>query len=129
MSNPIEERIEKLNHKLVERLQSFFGKEVEVYQDAVEEDETNLSRINHVVFETLGFQRVGHFTLQQSVNVYYFSENREDLDLLQVQFMNALEGTGHTCDSTEKGTMQKKDTGQCVDVLTFELTRMVKNVC
>ncbi|PGS63421.1 hypothetical protein COC69_31695, partial [Bacillus cereus] len=67
MSNPIEERIEKLNHKLVERLQSFFGKEVEVYQDAVEEDETNLSRINHVVFETLGFQRVGHLTLQQSV--------------------------------------------------------------
>ncbi|MGR5966933.1 hypothetical protein ACT7DB_33265 [Bacillus cereus] len=129
MENKVEERIEKLNNKLVEQLQSFFGKEVEVYQDAVEEDETNLSRINHVVFETLGFERVSHFTLRQHVNVYYFSENREDLDLLQIQFMNGLDGTGHTCDRTEKGTMQKKETGQFVDVLTFELKRTVKYVC
>lgn len=129
MASQIEERIEKLNSKLVEKLESFFGEEAEVYQDAVEEDETDLSRINHVVFETLGFERVGHFTLRQSVNVYYFSENREDLDLLQVEFMNALEGTGHTCDRTDKGTMQKKDTEQFVDVLTFELKRSVKNVC
>ncbi|MED1382069.1 hypothetical protein ACQKFK_15165 [Bacillus mycoides] len=129
MANQIEERIKKLNDKLVERLESFFGKGVEVFQDEVNEDETDLSRINHVVFETLGFKRVNHYTLQQVVNVYYFSENREDLDLLQVQFMNALDGTGHTCDSTDKGTMQKKNTKQFVDVLTFELTRMVKNVC
>ncbi|MEW4235993.1 hypothetical protein Q0N71_14560 [Bacillus thuringiensis] len=129
MSHPIEERIEKLNHKLVERLQLFFGEEVEVYQDAVEADETNLSRINHVVFETLGFERVGHFTLKQTVNVYYFSENREDLDILQVLFMHVLEGTGHTCHISHKDKMQKKDTGQMVDVLTFELKRNVKNVC
>ncbi|MDA2567521.1 hypothetical protein PDQ34_26815 [Bacillus cereus] len=129
MASQIEKRIEKLNTKLVEKLETFFGEDVEVFQDAVEEDETNLSRINHVVFETLGFERVGHFTLRQSVNVYYFSENREDLDILQVEFMNALEGTGHSCDRTEKGTMQKKDTEQFVDVVTFELKRTVKNVC
>ncbi|MDA2567513.1 hypothetical protein PDQ34_26775 [Bacillus cereus] len=129
MASQIEKRIEKLNTKLVEKLETFFGEDVEVFQDAVEEDETNLSRINHVVFETLGFERVGHFTLRQSVNVYYFSENREDLDVLQVEFMNALEGTGHSCDRTEKGTMQKKDTEQFVDVVTFELKRTVKNVC
>ena len=129
MASQIEERIEKLNARLVEKLESFFGEEAEVYQDAVEEDETNLSRINHVVFETLGFERIGHLTLRQNVNVYYFSENREDLDVLQVQFLNALAGTGHTCDRTDKGTMQKKDTEQFVDVLTFELKRTVKNVC
>ncbi|OTZ91178.1 hypothetical protein BK789_16430 [Bacillus thuringiensis serovar darmstadiensis] len=122
------ELIEKFNSKLVKHLETFFGS-AEVYQDAVQEDETNLSSINHVVFETAGFERTGANTFTQGVTVYYFSENREDLDVLQVQFMNSLGKTGHTCNKSFKDKMRKKDTEFFVDVLTFELTRNVKYVC
>ncbi|HDX9587592.1 TPA: hypothetical protein ROX98_000507 [Bacillus pseudomycoides] len=125
----IEERIKKFNDRLVLHLEEFFGESVEVYQDAVQEDETNLSRINHVVFETLGFERSNASSFIQGVTVYYFSENREDLDVLQVTFMNSLGKTGHTCDNSFKDKMRKKDTDQFVDVLTFELKRNIKHAC
>lgn len=120
--------IEKFNSKLVQHLESFFHTE-EVYQDSVQEDEANLSTINHVVFETGGFVETGASVYTQDVTVYYFSENREDLDVLQVEFMKSLSKTGHTCKKTLKDKMRKKDTEFFVDVLTFELTRNVKHVC
>ncbi|BAR81507.1 gp8 protein [Bacillus thuringiensis serovar tolworthi] len=120
--------IEKFNSRLVEHLESFFHTK-EVYQDSVQEDEANLSTINHVVFETGGFVRTGASVLTQDVTVYYFSENREDLDVLQVEFMNSLSKTGHICNKSLKDKMRKKDTEFFVDVLTFELTRNVKHVC
>lgn len=120
--------IEKFNSRLVEHLESFFHTK-EVYQDSVQEDEANLSTINHVVFETGGFVRTGASVLTQDVTVYYFSENREDLDVLQVEFMNSLNKTGHICNKSLKDKMRKKDTEFFVDVLTFELTRNVKHVC
>jgi hypothetical protein len=122
------ELIEKYNSKLVEHLETFF-KGAEVYQDAVQEDEANLSTINHVVFETGGFTKNNGIAFTQEVTVYYFSENREDLDLLQISFMSTLSQTGHVCNRSLKDKMQKKDTGLFVDVLTFELTRNVKYVC
>ncbi|MEB9549532.1 hypothetical protein P4J60_20910 [Bacillus cereus] len=125
----IEERIQKLNDRLVTHLEHFFGEDVEVFQDTVQEDETNLSRIDHVVFETLGFERISAATFSQGVNVYYFSENREDLDVLQVAFMDSLGKTAHTCNKSFKDRMRKKNTEKFVDVLTFELRRTVKNVC
>ncbi|PEQ64549.1 hypothetical protein [Bacillus thuringiensis] len=120
--------IEKFNSKLVQHLESFFHT-VEVYQDSVQEDEANLSIINHVVFETGGFVRAGASAFTQDVTVYYFSENREDLDVLQVEFMSSLSKTGHTCNKSLKEKMRKKDTEFFVDVLTFELTRNVKYAC
>ncbi|MGH0876689.1 hypothetical protein ACQVQW_24205 [Bacillus cereus] len=120
--------IEKYNLKLVEHLESFFSG-AQVYQDIVQEDEANLSTINHVVFETGGFEELNAVTLQQDVTVYYFSENKEDLDLLQMSFMKSLSKTGHNCRKSRKDKMQKKDTEFFVDVLTFELTRNIKLVC
>lgn len=122
------ELIEKYNSKLVEHLETFFSG-AEVYQDAVQEDEANLSTINHVVFETAGFERVNGITFIQGVTVYYFSENREDLDIMQISFMSSLSGTGHICNKSYKDKMRKKDTELFVDVLTFELTRNVKYAC
>lgn len=122
------ELIEKYNTKLVEHLELFFNGSM-VYQDIVQEDEVDLSVINHVVFETGGFDRVSPLTFQQEVTVYYFSENREDLDLLQLAFMNSLAKCGHTCSKSTKGRMRKKDTEFFVDVITFELLRNVKYVC
>ncbi len=58
-----------------EHLESFFSG-AQVYQDIVQEDEANLSTINHVVFETGGFERSGAVNFNQEVTVYYFSENR-----------------------------------------------------
>ncbi|EOO36943.1 hypothetical protein IIU_01546 [Bacillus cereus VD133] len=124
----LNELIEKFNSKLVQHLESFFHT-AEVYQDSVQEDEANLSIINHVVFETGGFVKAGASVYTQDVTVYYFSENREDLDALQVEFMNSLNQTGHTCNKSLKDKMRKKDTEFFVDVLTFELTRNVKYVC
>ncbi|MGE6313407.1 hypothetical protein ACQKD6_23680 [Bacillus cereus] len=125
--NP-EQLIEKYNMKLVEHLESFF-QDAEVYQDAVQEDEANLTVINHVVFETGGFERTSPVTFKQDVIVYFFSENREDLDILQLTFMNSLSTTGHTCSKTVKDRMRKKDTEYFVDVIRFDLSRAVKHVC
>ncbi|MET3203100.1 UNVERIFIED_ORG: hypothetical protein ABID75_006086 [Bacillus proteolyticus] len=80
---------EKYNTKLVEHLETFFAG-AQVYQDIVQEDEVKLSEINHVVFETGGFEKTGSVNYSQEVTVYYFSENREDLDLLQLSFMSSL---------------------------------------
>ncbi|ANS52569.1 hypothetical protein BM86_12965 [Bacillus thuringiensis] len=122
------EWIEKYNVKLVEHLESFFSG-AQVYQDIVQEDEANLSTIHHVVFETGGFERTGATNYTQEVTVYFFSENREDLDILQLEFMSSLAKTGHTCNKSLKDRMKKKDTAFFVDVLTFELTRNIKLVC
>lgn len=122
------ELIEKYNVKLVEHLESFFSG-AQVYQDIVQEDEANLSTIHHVVFETGGFERTGATNYTQEVTVYFFSENREDLDILQLKFMGSLSKTGHTCNKSLKDRMKKKDTAFFVDVLTFELTRNIKLVC
>ncbi|MEK4745896.1 hypothetical protein [Bacillus sp. FSL R9-9481] len=124
----LEQLIEKYNLRLVEHLESFFNG-AEVYQDVVQEDEANLSTINHVVFETGGFERTGATNYNQEVTVYFFSENREDLDILQLEFMSNLAKTGHTCNKSLKDRMKKKDTEFFVDVLTFELTRNIKIVC
>ncbi|MGR5868114.1 hypothetical protein ACT7C5_09765 [Bacillus pacificus] len=105
----LNELIEKYNVKLVEHLESFFSG-AQVYQDIVQEDEANLSTINHVVFETGGFERSGAVNFNQEVTVYYFSENREDLDILQLSFMSSLNKTGHTCNKSLKDRMKKKDT-------------------
>lgn len=125
--NP-EQLIEKYNTKLVEHLETFFPG-AGVYQDAVQEDEADLSKINHVVFETGGFERISAATFKQDVVVYFFSENREDLDILQLMFMNSLASTGHTCSKSSKDRMRKKDTEYFVDVIRFDLTRNVKYVC
>lgn len=124
----LNELIEKYNVKLVDHLESFFSG-AQVYQDIVQEDEANLSKINHVVFETGGFERTGATNYNQEVTVYFFSENREDLDTLQLEFMGSLSKTGHTCNRSLKDRMKKKDTEFFVDVLTFELTRNIKLVC
>ncbi|PYE95036.1 hypothetical protein [Bacillus sp. 196mf] len=123
-----DELFEKYNIKLVEHLESFFDG-AKVYQDIVQEDEVNLSTINHVVFETDGFERTSPVILTQDVTVYYFSENREDLDVLQIRFMNSLKKTGHVCNKSLKDKMQKEKTGLFVDVLTFKLRRNVRVVC
>jgi len=124
----LNELIEKYNKKLVEHLEIFFST-TNVFQDAVQEDEAKLSTINHVVFETGGFERVNSTVFSQDVDVYFFSENREDLDFLQVTFMNSLSKTGHVCNKSFKDKMRKKDTNYFVDVLKFELVRNVKYVC
>lgn len=125
--NP-EQLIEKYNTKLVEHLEAFFPG-AGIYQDAVQEDEADLSKINHVVFETGGFERISPVTFKQDVIVYFFSENREDLDILQLSFMNSLSPTGHSCSKTVKDRMRKKDTEYFVDVIRFDLSRVIKNVC
>lgn len=122
------ELIEKYNAKLVEFLEGFFPNAT-VFQDIIQEDEAKLSRINHVVFETDGFERTSPGTFKQDVYVYYFSENREDLDILQLMFMNSLSKTGHVCNRSAKDRRQKRDTGYFVDVLKFDLIRNVKYVC
>jgi hypothetical protein len=67
----LNELIEKYNLKLVEHLEAFFNG-AQVYQDIVQEDEANLSTINHVVFETGGFERTGATNYNQEVTVYFF---------------------------------------------------------
>ncbi|MGQ8866471.1 hypothetical protein ACUTR3_27610 [Bacillus sp. NA_145.1] len=124
----LNELIEKYNLRLVEHLETFFAG-AQVYQDIVQEDEAKLFTINHVVFETGGFERTGTTNYNQEVTVYFFSENREDLDILQLNFMSSLNKTGHICNKSLKDKMKKKDTEFFVDVLTFELIRNIKIVC
>ncbi|PFQ42776.1 hypothetical protein COK05_24315 [Bacillus cereus] len=123
-----DELFEKYNTKLVQHLETFFDG-AKVYQDVVQEDESKISTIAHVVFETGGFENLGSINYKQEVTVYYFSENREDLDVLQLKFMNSIKKTGHVCKKTHKDKMQKGNTEFFVDVITFELTRNITNVC
>lgn len=106
---------------------------IPVFEDEIAEDE-ELKLFDDgyhcFVYETLNFSNNNDLkSITQTVAIYYFSENRDDLDERAVDIMNAVnQVTGFTFVRTNKQRLQKKDTDQFVDRIIFEYNRKIAGV-
>lgn len=123
------EKAKKLMNKqildLVESLTTTF--QLPVFEDEVAEDEEKSLQkegYNCFVYETGNFTPDENISkVSQSLTVYYYSENKDDVDektLDIITVINKINAVSFV--TTEKQRLQKKETDQYVDriVLTFK---------
>lgn len=123
MNEQSKERLKRLNHLLVTKLNEAFA--VKVYQDNVSEDEEET--YHYFIFETGGFSKgEGKFALKQEVLIRYYSENRDDLDERTLDIVAVLEANGYIFDRSIKTAIQKGDTDSYVDEIELYFIRLVK---
>jgi len=101
-----------------------------VFEDDIAEDEEkdlDKNGYNCFIFETGNFQPTQDFKkLSQDINVYYHSENKDDVDEMTIDIISSLitvKGVYFT-DST-KERMQMKDTDRFMDRVTITFTRKI----
>ena len=129
MSEKSKAYLEKLNGMLVTALKEAVPK-VAVYQDSVSEDEEDLKKVHHIVFETGGFTKPDtKGALRQEVTVNYFAEGRDDLDSVALDIITKMEANKHVFVSSIKEGFPKGDTDSYVDQLIFTFFRLVKHGC
>ena len=129
MNKKSKEYLEKLNDMLFSSLKEAVPG-VNIYQDSVSEDEEDLKKIHHFIFETGGFTKpetIG--SLSQDVTVYYFSEGRDDLDSVALDIISKMEDNKHVFVRSTKEGYPKGEADNYVDQLTFTFSRKVKYGC
>lgn len=96
-----------------------------VYEDEVAPDEEKdlLKNYHCLVYETGPMSKNRDMkTVSQVLTVYYYCENRDDIDKRTIDIVDALESVPRLeFIRTQKQRLQKKDTDQFVDrvILTF----------
>lgn len=116
---------------LVNGLKSFG---LPVFEDEIAEDE-EAEFVNNeyhcFVFETLGMTKMDDLkSINQVIAIYYYSENRDDLDERTIDIINALKDIPKvTFDSSTKQRLQKKDTDQFVDRVVLAYNRQITTKC
>lgn len=108
--------------------------DVPIFEDEIAEDEEEHLYKNGYhcfVFETLDISNNEDFkSLSQVVPIYYYSENRDDLDERTVDIILSLKDVpGFTLNRTTKQRLQKKETDQFVDRVIFEYNRKIVTGC
>lgn len=107
--------------------------EVPIFEDEIAEDEEEqlFSNYHCFIYETLNFSNNNDLkSVTQTVAIYYYSENRDDLDERTVDIILSLKDvTGFTFNRTTKQRLQKKDTDQFVDRVIFEYNRKIVTGC
>lgn len=103
---------------------------IPLFEDEIAEDEEEQLYQNDYhcfVYETLNMSNNNdHKSLTQTVAIYYYSENRDDLDERAVEIILSLKDvTGFTLNRTTKQRLQKKETDQFVDRVIFEYNRKI----
>lgn len=104
--------------------------DVPLFEDEIAEDEEEKLYHNDYhcfVYETLNISNNNDLkSLTQTVAIYYYSENRDDLDERTVDIILSLRNvTGFSLNSTMKQRLQKKETDQFVDRVIFEYNRKI----
>ena len=110
-----------------EALKSF---SIPLFEDEIAEDEEEeLYRNDYhcFVYETLDIAPNDDMkSIIQTVAIYYYSENRDDLDERTVEIILSLKDVkGFSLSRTTKQRLQKKDTDQFVDRVIFEYNRRI----
>lgn len=107
---------------------------IPLFEDEIAEDEEQQLYKNGYhcfVYETLDISNSSDLkSVSQTIAIYYYSENRDDLDERTVDVILSLKDVpGFTLNRTTKQRLQKKDTDQYVDRVIFEYNRKIVLGC
>ncbi|MBD7946409.1 hypothetical protein H9650_20135 [Psychrobacillus sp. Sa2BUA9] len=107
---------------------------IPLFEDEIAEDEEEKLYQNDYhcfVYETLDISNNDDLkSVTQTVAVYYYSENRDDLDERTVAIILSLKDVpGFSLNRTTKQRLQKKETDQFVDRVIFEYSRKIVTGC
>lgn len=105
-----------------------------VFEDEIAEDEDEqLTRegYNCFILETGEFQPTDDkFKLSQNIRVYYYSENRNDIDEQTIDIISVCVGSPAVdFVRTSKERLQMKDTDRFIDRVTLNFRRVIPIVC
>ncbi len=129
MNKKSKEYLEKLNDMLFSSLKEAVPG-VNIYQDSISEDEEDLKKIHHFIFETGGFTKPETSgSLRQEVTVIYHSEGLENLDGIALDIIAKMEANKHTFIDSTKQSYSKGETDSYIDEMTFRFFRLVKYGC
>lgn len=127
------QRLKKANDFLIKTMTELT--ELEVFQDTVSDDQLNevmekTSGYNYFRFETGGFSKAENTReLSQLVLLSFYSENRDDLDMLQLDIIEALDGKVYSFVSSKKAAIQKQKQDAYIDEIQFIFRRSVLYGC
>lgn len=100
-----------------------------VYEDEIAEDEESEMTDGYhcFVYETSGMKNGNDMkSITQAVHIYYYSENRDDVDERTVEIIRSLaEVKGLKFERSEKQRLQKKDTDRYIDRVILTCVRRV----
>lgn len=107
---------------------------IPLFEDEIAEDEEEklYQKDYHCfVYETLDISNNDDLkSVSQMVAIYYYSENRDDLDERTVDIILSLKDVpGFSLNRTTKQRLQKKETDQFVDRVIFEYSRKIVTGC
>lgn len=115
---------------IITALESF---SLEVYEDELSEDEEEFHRNNKkegyhfFVYDTGDMERADdHKSINQEVAIYYYSENRDDLDERTIDIILSLKEVPMiTLQNTFKDRLKRKDTDKYVDRIVLVYNRRI----
>lgn len=107
---------------------------IPVFEDELAEDEEaqfNKNDYHFFVYETGDLAKNDdHKTINQDVVIYYYSENRDDLDERTIDIVTALSVVPlMTFNRTQKQRLRRKDTDNYVDRVVFLYQRKIVTGC
>lgn len=127
------QRLKKANEFLIKAMTELTR--FEVFQDTVSDDQLNeviekTSGYNYFRFETGGFSKSDNGKeLSQLVLLSFYSENRDDLDEMQLDIIEALNGKVYSFVSSKKAAIQKQKQDAYIDEIQFIFRRNVIYGC
>lgn len=130
----------KTKHKMQEQINQLLavlkGFDLPVFEDELGEDEEEKIRndengYHFFTFETGDITRnEGNKSVSQEVIVYYYSENRDDLDERTVDILSSLSTIPlMVFEGTQKQRLRRKDTDSYVDRIIFLYNRKIVIGC
>lgn len=100
-----------------------------VFEDEIAEDEEKKMADGYhcFVYETSNMKNSNdRKSLTQSVHVYYYSENLDDIDVRTIDIIRSLAGVkGLIFERTTKQRLQKKDTDRFIDRVILIYSRRI----
>ncbi|MGL9969366.1 hypothetical protein [Enterococcus sp. DIV1420a] len=127
------DHLDKSNKKLVsilEEVQPF-----KVFQDIISDDSLNevietTGGYNYFRFETGGMNlSMDENTITQELLISFYSENRDDLDVLSIKIIAAMHGKLFKFIRSKKYLIKKNKEDKYIDEIQFFFNRRMKNVC
>lgn len=121
---------EYMQRQIVQMQASLRTFDIPLFEDEIAEDEEEQLYQNDYhcfVYETLDISNNDDLkSITQTVAIYYYSENRDDLDERTVDIILSLKDVpGFSLNRTTKQRLQKKETDQFVDRVIFEYNRRI----
>lgn len=108
--------------------------ELPVYEDEIAEDEDERllqEGYDCFILETGEFQPTNDFKkIAQNIRVYYYSENRDDVDEQTVDIISTcIKAPGINFTGTNKERLQMKDTDRYIDRVILQFRRVIPIEC